>query len=137
MSSIYHRILCLFLGLICMAAGRAQQRSIVSINSNWQFHKGDIAGPAQAGKSSIGWEAVSLPHTWNGSDVADDEPGYYRGTGWYRKTLYTNPAMKGKEIYLRFEGANQVTEVFVNGKPVGAHTGGYTAFSFPVGAFLQ
>ncbi|HSC38314.1 MAG TPA: hypothetical protein VLD19_10595, partial [Chitinophagaceae bacterium] len=135
--SIYRRTL-LIAALFCsLCSGRAQQRSIQSINSNWQFHKGEIKQGLPSGDPSTGWEAISLPHTWNRADVTDDEPGYYRGTGWYLKTLYIDPSLKGKDVYLYFEGANQVTEVFVNGKKAGEHTGGYTAFSFPIGSLLQ
>ena len=32
-----------------------------------------------------GWDAINLPHTWNAYDTMDEEPGYWRGIGWYRK----------------------------------------------------
>lgn len=108
-----------------------------TINSNWGFFKGDIAGfPAQK-SPDVKWEKISIPHSWNVTDVTDDESGYYRGVGWYKKTIYTPASWKNKSIYLYFEGANQVTEVYVNGKFAGKHIGGYTAFSFPVGKFLN
>jgi len=134
-NSICYRVLCIAC-LFFSATLQAQQRSMLSINSNWQFHKGELSA-ARAGDPAAGWETVSLPHTWNIADAADDEPGYYRGPGSYRKTLYIDPALKGKEIYLHFEGANQVTDVFVNGHKAGTHTGGYTAFSFPITSLLQ
>ena len=78
-----------------------------------------------------------LPHTWNAQDVMDDEPGYYRGDGWYKKTIYVPANWKEKEVYLYFEGAAQVAEVFVNGKPVGKHIGSYNAFSFSISTYLN
>ncbi|MEO6733642.1 MAG: glycoside hydrolase family 2 TIM barrel-domain containing protein [Ferruginibacter sp.] len=112
---------------------QAQERASLTLNSNWLFFKGDTT------KKTMGnnWVPVSVPHTWNAQDVTDDEPGYYRGEGWYKKTIYVPANWKEKDVYLFFEGANQVTEVFVNGKPVGKHSGGYTAFSFPVSSFLN
>ncbi|MES2279115.1 MAG: glycoside hydrolase family 2 TIM barrel-domain containing protein [Bacteroidota bacterium] len=113
----------------------AQSRVVQSINTNWAFHKGDVAGmPSAAAKTD--WEKVSIPHSWNTTDVYDDAPGYYRGIGWYKKTVYIPSAWKSKNIYLHFEGANQVAEVYVNGKSVGKHIGGYTAFSFPINQYL-
>jgi beta-galactosidase len=120
--------ICLFFG----AQASAQSRIIQSVNSTWGFHKGEIADGAKTN-----WETVSLPHTWNAADVTDDARGYYRGVGWYQKTLYIPLAWQGKSIYLYFEGANQVCEVFVNGQSAGKHIGGYTAFSFPINKYLK
>ncbi|GAA4335050.1 glycoside hydrolase family 2 TIM barrel-domain containing protein [Flaviaesturariibacter amylovorans] len=105
------------------------QRIKTSVNSNWWFCKGD--------SSSGHWQQVTIPHTWNAADVLDDEPGYYRGAGWYKRLLSVSPAWKGKTIHLYFEGANQVATVFVNGKKAGTHTGGYSAFSIPIGHLLR
>ncbi|MEI6950529.1 glycoside hydrolase family 2 TIM barrel-domain containing protein [Paraflavisolibacter sp. H34] len=110
----------------------AQQRVSSTINSNWYFLKGDTTKKSAANP----WIPVSLPHTWNAADVMDDEPGYYRGDGWYKKTIYVPAGWKEKEVYLYFEGAAQVADVFVNGKPAGRHIGGYTAFSFPISSYL-
>ena len=38
--------------------------------------------------------------------------------------------LKGKRVFLRFEGVGANTEVYVNGKPVGMHRGAYSAFAF-------
>ena len=107
-----------------------------TINSNWQFHKGDIPGFPGKNADNIKWQEISLPDTWNTTDINQDT-GYYRGIGWYKKTIYVPANWQGKSIYLYFEGANQVTEVYVNGKVAGKHTGGYTAYCFPVSHLLN
>ncbi|MES2332530.1 MAG: glycoside hydrolase family 2 TIM barrel-domain containing protein [Bacteroidota bacterium] len=114
--------------LLLWFASPAQERISATINSNWLFCKGDTARKTSADK----WIPVTLPHTWNAQDVMDEEPGYYRGEGWYKKTVYIPAAWKDKDVYLFFEGAGQVAQVFLNGKPVGKHIGSYNAFSFPV-----
>ena len=127
----------LFYLLFCACGCPCAQSLKQTINSNWEFFKGDIPGfPAQK-PGDIKWEKVSIPHSWNVNDVNDDEPGYYRGIGWYKKTIYIPSSWNSKSIYLYFEGANQVTEVYVNGKFAGKHIGGYTAFSFSIGQFLN
>lgn len=114
----------------------AQQRIKTSINTNWQFYKGDIAGyPEKA--ATVKWETVNIPHSWNTADVTDDEKGYYRGTGWYTKHLNIPAAWKDKEVSLYFEGASQTAEVYVNGKKAGSHIGGYTYFNIPIKQFLN
>jgi beta-galactosidase len=128
---------CLFLVLLALLAGpAAAQRLVQSIDSDWQFRLDSVARtPAQA-MTGPGWQPVSLPHTWNAHDVTDDAPGYYRGAGWYRKTLHLPAAWQAKRVFLRFEGAGQQADVWVNGQPAGHHAGGYTIFVVPISPYL-
>jgi beta-galactosidase len=130
-------LLNLLLVFICKDFLQAQPAIKQTINSNWEFYKGDIPGFPDKNPGDIKWEKISLPHSWNVNDVNDDEPGYYRGIGWYRKTIYAPESWQNKSVYLYFEGANQVAEVYVNGKLAGKHIGGYTAFSFQVSKLLN
>jgi len=112
---------------ICFAL-IAQDRISSTINSNWLFCKGDTSKV----NSSKKWTSVSIPHTWNAEDVNDEEPGYYRGEGWYKKTIQIPTSWKEKDIYLHFEGVGQVAEIYLNGKLISKHIGSYNAFSFPI-----
>lgn len=123
-------VLCFCL-LIAVTVLKAQERIKRTINTNWNFHKGEIDGFPRT-KIKVDWEKVNIPHTWNAIDVTDDEPGFYRGTGWYQKDVVIPASWKSKDIYIYFEGASQITEVFINGKSVGSHIGGYNFFSFPI-----
>ena len=107
-----------------------------SINEIWKFHKANITTTVNEINDST-WQTVSLPHTWNAEDVVDDVKGYYRGVGWYNRKITFPSTLEGKRIYLYFEGASQVTEVFVNGTSVGKHIGGYTAFRFDITNFIK
>ena len=120
----------------CMGFLFAQPSIKQTINSNWEFYKGDIPGFPGKSTSDVKWEKISLPHSWNTTDINQDT-GYYRGVGWYKKTIYVPASWQSKNIYLCFEGANQVAEVYVNGQLAGKHIGGYTAFSFPIGKLLN
>ncbi|TCC91670.1 DUF4982 domain-containing protein [Pedobacter frigiditerrae] len=102
--------------------GQKTGRSVINLNANWSFQKGN--------SSSV--SMVNIPHTWNAFDTMDDVPGYYRGIGIYKKKLVLKPEWKAKKLFLYFEGANQETEVYLNGKKIGSHIGGYTAFRFPL-----
>jgi len=114
----------------------AQVRIKQSINTNWQFHKG-ILDETQLKSPDIHWETITLPHSYNTHDVLDDEPDYYRGDTWYKKTIYVPTSWSDKEVYIFFEGINQVATVYVNGKLAGEHIGGYTAFRFRINDFVQ
>lgn len=111
----------------------AQERISSTINSNWLFCKGDTSKIASQSK----WTSVSIPHTWNAVDVDDEEPGHYRGEGWYKKTIYIPINWKEKDIYVYFEGIGQVAEIYLNGKMVGKHIGSYNAFSFPISNYIK
>jgi len=117
--------------LICNGA-LAQARIEQTINANWQFHKGDK--PTDG--STMKWESISLPHSFNAHDVCDDESGYYRGATWYRKNLYVPAAWKQKDVYLYFKGAAQVSTLYINGKLIGSHIGSYAAFRFRINEAL-
>ena len=119
--------------LIFLVKSVQGQRFSTSINSNWLFFKGDSTTVSTTTK----WQPVSIPHTWNDKDVIDDEAGYYRGDGWYKKTLYVPASWKNKDVYIYFEGVGQVADVFINGTHVGNHIGSYTFFTFPVSKYLK
>lgn len=112
------------------------QRIERTINESWQFHKGGLEEPANC-EDSISWETVSIPHTWNDLDSSDETVGYYRGEGWYRRTVSILGPMRGRSFYLHFEGVNQEAELYVNGRQVGQHKGGYAAFCFDITDFVH
>jgi len=112
-------------------------RHIETLNDNWSFYKGTLEKPFSE-DNTTGWSKVSIPHSWNTLDILDDEDGYYRGDGWYKKTMDIPKVFENQQVFLVFEAANQVTSVFVNGEPVGEdHIGGYTTFARDVTVFLK
>jgi beta-galactosidase len=112
-----------------------ERRINFTINDNWRFSAAD--GSEKRELDDKKWETINLPHTWNAGDAFDDAPGYRRGAGWYRRSLSLASNLKNKRIFLRFEGANQVAEVYVNERFAGRHAGGYTAFSFEITDFVK
>lgn len=123
---------------ICINSVSAQQvRHIETINDLWYFHKGSIDAPFDS-DNLITWEKVDIPHSWNTEDILDDEDGYYRGDGWYKKTLSVPKIYDNQQVFLLFEAANQVTSLFINGKAVGKdHIGGYTCFTRDITAEVR
>ncbi|WP_083191677.1 sugar-binding domain-containing protein [Formosa haliotis] len=121
----------LAIGFVTVMLSAQNVRNTYTINSDWQFHKGDVSTQVSS-ENNNDWESVSIPHTWNAEDAFDDTPDYYRDMGVYKKSIFFSEKDKNKSIQIYFEGANQETEVFVNGTSVGLHIGGYTAFSFAI-----
>jgi beta-galactosidase len=110
-------------------AGR--DRVEVGLNQGWRFQLGDASGAEQPGFDDTGWQRVDLPHTWNARD-GEDGGSYYRGAGWYRRELTVPGSFVGRRLFLQFDGANLVTDAWLNGRPVGHHAGGYAAFRFDI-----
>lgn len=131
--------LCFFIlmGLCLATPALAQTRYQISVNDNWRFLRKDTAGAGQTAFLDERWPTVNLPHTWNAADAHDAERGYYTGVGWYRKTMRT-PSGTGKtRWFLKFEGANHSASLYVNGRNMGTHNGGYTAFCYEVTEALR
>ncbi|MFB0516545.1 MAG: glycoside hydrolase family 2 TIM barrel-domain containing protein [Candidatus Neomarinimicrobiota bacterium] len=129
----------------CASEDSKPVRSLQRINNSWRFHKGEVNAGYQADLNDRRWERVNLPHTWNVDDPFDRRgiedgydisPGYYRGSGWYRKAVNIPKSNAGKRLYLVFEGANKVTDVWVNEFYVGEHIGGYSGFSFDITPYI-
>ena len=89
--------------------------------------------------SAAPWSDVTLPHTWNALDGEDGGSNYYRGVGWYRRHLIAPAdfaAGGGRQAFLQFDGANIVTDVYLNGTHLGQHRGGFAAFRYDVTSVL-
>ena len=56
---------------------------------------------------------------------------------WYSTTFKVPSSWRKQRVMLNFEAVDWATEVYLNGKQVGRHTGGYTAFSFDVTPYLK
>ncbi len=101
------------------------ERKEILLNDNWMFR---FSYQVQLNSE----HRVDLPHTWNSGDALSGKHDYYRGMGNYTKTLYVRPEWEGKRLFLRFEGVNTVTNLFINDVYVGEHRGGYGAFVFEI-----
>jgi beta-galactosidase len=112
-------------------------RTRYTINDGWKFLRSDVAQAELPPYDDSSWTSVSMPHTWNVEDTLDDTPGYYRGVGWYRRNVRLGPEFQSKNLFLYFEGVNQIAEVYVNGCHAGQHIGGYTAFAIEITDFLR
>ena len=97
----------------------------MNINENWIF----IKDCREVKEDSLSrGEMVSLPHTWNGVDGQDGGNDYFRGSCGYVKNICKSELPEGEQIYLEITGANSSVEVFVNGKKLASHDGGYSTW---------
>lgn len=81
------------------------------------------------------FSSVMLPHTYNNLDGQDGGNDYYRGIGTYIIEL-PNPS-EGKRQYIEIEGANHIATLYVNGKLLGSHEGGFSTFRFDLTNYMK
>jgi beta-galactosidase/beta-glucuronidase len=113
------------------------ERAQYDFNPGWKLMVGDPGGAAEAGFDDSAWRAVTLPRAWNEDDAfAKDIVDHSTGVAWYRKRFTLKKFKPGQKVFLEFEGARQAAEVFVNGRRIGLHENGVTAFGFEIGEAL-
>jgi beta-galactosidase len=114
------------MALSAAAAAADSPRVRQSFNAGWRFHLGHVPGAEMPAFEDTAWQRVGLPHSF--STPYFQSPMFHTGHGWYRKVLVLNKPLQGRRAMLEFEGAFQDAEVFVNGRRLARHRGGYTAF---------
>ncbi|MDR2474013.1 MAG: DUF4982 domain-containing protein [Tannerella sp.] len=105
-------------------------------NSQWEFFYGD--NPA----ANARWRTLDLPHDWSVENTLNPSlaacTGYLPGgIAWYRKTIELPADSKDKRVYIYFEGIQNRSEVYLNGKLVGKRPNGYVSFLYDLTPFLD
>lgn len=104
-------------------------RQTFSLNDNWRFFYKVETSSDQA-------RNISLPHTWN-LDALAGHGEYRQTTANYSREIYVPSNWRGKRLFLKFYGVQNIADVFVNGHHAGEHRGGWTAFSFEITDLLR
>ena len=114
-------------GFAAAPAAAAQDNRLLT---EWLFQQG-TPGPEAP------WTPVRIPHTWNATDAQkgggkdkQSRDGYYRGPGNYVLEIGPGSQYAGHRVFIRFDAVATVAELWLDGKKVGQHQGGFTAFGF-------
>jgi beta-glucuronidase len=78
--------------------------------------------------------SLKVPGDWN---TQKPELFYYEGSIWYRRKFDFDGNEPGKLRFLRFGAANYRADVYLNGKKLGEHIGGFTPFTFDATKLLK
>ena len=100
-------------------------RNVININSEWLFTKQTSEIPAAM---PADWEKVNVPHCWNAVDGQDGNNDYFRGTCYYAKSIVKSALPAADQYYLEIRGANSSADVYLNGKSLCHHDGGYSTW---------
>ncbi len=136
-------ILSLFVSLVATAdtysvAGlfplQGSGRVIYNFNQGWRFHLGDAPGAEAANYDDSQWQVVCAPHSVRLEPAAASGGRNYQGVAWYRKHFTVPADMEGKNVTVHFEAIMGKQDIFVNGKKVKSHLGGYLPITVDLAA---
>ncbi len=102
----------------------------LDLNGSWRL----ALDPEDAGRAQSWFDQADFPSSIDVTvpSVWDLWVPDYDGPGWYSREFDLGPEWTGRAIELRFEAVDYFAEVWVNGKRVGCHEGGYTPFALDV-----
>ncbi|MGY8938356.1 MAG: glycoside hydrolase family 2 TIM barrel-domain containing protein [Flavobacteriales bacterium] len=122
------------IGFIFLFLSCTKQEALVfeklNFNENWLFKiiensKKDTLS-FQENETVSNWQLVQLPHT------PKIEPkivnNQWQGISCYKKEFNLSKQLKNKKLFFKFEGAMNIAEVWINGKKLTKHYGGYLPF---------
>ncbi|MEG1866338.1 MAG: glycoside hydrolase family 2 TIM barrel-domain containing protein [Bacteroides sp.] len=112
------------------SAQEKQYRETINFNREWKYARGDFQQAEAATFNDKAWENVGLPHSFSIPYFMSKD--FYVGYGWYRKSVSFSAKDLAKKLFLEFDGVFQESEIFVNGKRIKTHFGGYTGFSVDI-----
>ncbi|GGD27395.1 glycoside hydrolase family 2 protein [Hyunsoonleella pacifica] len=75
-----------------------------------------------------------VPGDWNSQK---EKLFYYEGTVWYKKSFNVENYDANKRYYVHFGAVNYRADVYLNGKKLGVHVGGFTPFNFEMTHLLK
>lgn len=144
--------LLLLLGLICLQTRAGYQphfstagffevdgtgRKAYSMNPAWRFHKGHVEGAEQVAFDDRSWKVTSLPDGIEKLPMEASGCVNYQGEVWYRKHFAADAAWKGQRLVLYFEAIMGKSKVWVNGKLMKEHYGGFLPVIVDVSGALR
>lgn len=112
-------------------------RTVSSMNVAWRFYKGRVKDGYRKDLDDSGWTVINLP---NGIEYLPEEASggiNYQGEVWYRKHFTPDDKLKGKKIFLHFEAIMGKSEIWINGKYVKEHFGGYLPVVIDISDYLE
>ena len=106
-------------------------RTTYNFNLGWRYCVGD--DPDQAN-----WKTVTLPRAFNEDETFRIPIAQLTDTiVWYEKVFTLPSTEKGNKVFIEFEGARQLADVWLNGHHLGYSENGVMAFGFDLTSYIN
>jgi beta-galactosidase len=105
--------------------------------THWLYTPHDVANGERIGLKDDGFESVSVPHANVITPAETFDPDLFRFVSWYRKHFRSPDSWKDKRVSLTFQGVMTVADIYLNGRHLVTHKGGYTSFEVDLTPALQ
>src|SRR5215469_13558306 len=116
-------------------------RIVLSMNAGWHFFRPTSPETTKADTqfppADASWQFATLPHTVRLEQREVSGGRNYQGLCWYKKSFSAQPEWRGQVIYLKFQGAMQVADVWLNDLHLTTHCGGYTPFTLDISKAIR
>lgn len=100
-------------------------RQVYNFNNGWRFFRGDVKDAEKNTFNDSRWEVVATPHTVELMPAEASGCRNYQGIAWYRKRFVVPADAKNKDVLIHFEAIMGKQKIYLNGKLVKEHMGGY------------
>ena len=108
------------------------RRSDQVLHERWLFLPQDVPNATDLNLDESSWNSITVPHTFNALDGQDGGDNYLRAPTWYRTHIEISTRQTGQRRYVQFDGANSTAVLYVNGRRIGDHRGGFSSFRFDI-----
>ncbi len=113
-------------------------RKVYNFNVGWRFVKKDVVGANAKDFDDSNWKVVNTPHGLELLPLEASGGANYQGVAWYRKKFnVSNEMVKNKKLVLYFESIMGKSEIYLNGKLIKKHYGGYLPISIDISKHVK
>jgi beta-galactosidase len=108
-----------------------------NFSTGWLYVARDVRNGERPDLDDHSFQQVSVPHANILTPAETFDPDMFRFVSWYRKHFQPDPTWKNKLVRLRFQGVMTIADVYLNGRHLATHKGGYTPFEVDLAPGLQ
>ncbi|MBU2975745.1 glycoside hydrolase family 2 protein [Zobellia sp. B3R18] len=111
------------------SAETSLENETLSLNGKWHF----LASNEESEENLLTadytkWDTLSVPGNWD----VENKYAHFKGKGYYQRNFSIPQNWQKKQIRIKFDAVYETSKVWLNGKLLGAHEGGYTPFEFNI-----
>lgn len=131
------KVILLLLCSLVVSAAWAIERQKLNFNGGWLLSVGDTREAASLDYDDADWQQVTLPYAFNGDEAFRKDIVDLTDTiAWYRKHFSVS-TLKGKKVFVEFEGVRQGADFYLNGHHIGLSENGVMASGFDLTPYLK